>query len=129
MKLEHHSVTQFQASASSYIKASGGGGCRLPPPRESSAMVSAMYATPRISDMAPVTIAVPWPGLRPALFAASPSGDGGVGATGSSVLVLGFSGSSAKSTTERLDLHLRWFHYCSDQDNVQDLAEHGVCHK
>ena len=113
----------------SYMKASGGGGCRLPPPRESSAMVSAMYATPRISDMAPVTMAVPWPGLRPALFAASPSGDGGVGATGSLVLVLGFSGSSAKSETERLDLQIRWCHDCLHQDNVQDLAQHGVPHK
>jgi hypothetical protein len=43
--------------------ASGGGGRSVP--RESSATVIAMYASPRITDIAPVTMAVPWPGLRP----------------------------------------------------------------
>lgn len=88
-----------------YINASGGGGWRLPPPLESSAIVSAMYATPRIKDMAPVTIAVPCPGLRPGLVEASSAGVGGVGVTGSSVPVFGLSGSSANAATHLLNLH------------------------
>jgi hypothetical protein len=49
-----------------YWNASGGGGSRLPPPpRESSANVIARYTTPRTSEIAPVTMAVRWPGCRP----------------------------------------------------------------
>ena len=53
------------------MNASGGGGCSSP--RESSATVMAMYASPRMMEMAPVTIAVPCPGLSPPPVCASPS--------------------------------------------------------
>lgn len=91
------------------MKASGGGGCSSPPPLESSATVSAIYAIPRIREIAPVTIAVPWPGFRPAVLVFSGAGGGDV-VVASSVLAWGLSGSSANTITARLGLHM--FYAC-----------------
>jgi hypothetical protein len=61
----HSWATSFRTSANQAycMNASGGGGSNSP--LESNSTVRTMYATPKINEIAPVTIAVPCPGCNP----------------------------------------------------------------